>query len=214
MSKSRVDNLERQLAQQKRGADLPPVGPDRAQPASASKSDSTPHRFVVSAMPNIRKIIATFGLLFLGSFAFQKIWNSSSGGPVGHLGMLLGIVVAWSLAVRWLFMKKVVIRATAEGLTISRRPGDVFSLRDAELGQWRRTRGRGRYVGRALFLTSGPHRFVIGDMRNPRGDISTPRIASEVPIEGPQVEHRHLDAWTTSSAFDELLAIVGSARGG
>lgn len=75
------------------------------------------------------------------------------------------------------------------------------------------TRGRGSYVGRALFLTSGPHRFVIGDMKNPRGDINQPGTASEIPIEGPQVEHRHLSAWTTSSAFDELLAIVGSARG-
>jgi hypothetical protein len=63
-------------------------------------------------------------------------------------------------------------------------------------------------VGRALFLTSGADRFVLGDLKSPGN-------AGHVPLDGPQVEHGDLDAWTTdSSVFNELLAIVGPARGG
>src|ERR1700738_4624265 len=62
----RIAEVEGQLAEQNRGADLPPLGPDRAQPGSASNSDTAQRRFAVTAMPNIRKIYFTCGLLLVG----------------------------------------------------------------------------------------------------------------------------------------------------
>lgn len=68
---------------------------DRDEPeetGSAANSDPPQRRFVVFAVPSLGKIWSTFGLLFLGSVAFAKIWNSPYGGLLGHLGSLGGLV--------------------------------------------------------------------------------------------------------------------------
>ena len=203
----RIADLERQLGEQQRGADPLPVAPDRPEAGSTSDADPAGRRFKVSVMPKTWQRFATYGFLFLALAGFAKYFNTNHGGMAGHLVMLLGFAVVWGLVLQWLFAwRKVVIRVTTDGMTISKWPDDVFSFRDAELGQWRKTR-LGLYAGRALFLTSGPHRFVVGDMKNPGNP-------NEVPVQGPQVRHQDLDAYTTkSAAFDELLAIIGAARG-
>jgi hypothetical protein len=203
----RIADLERQLAEQKRGADRPPVASERPQAGSISNSDPARRRFVVSVMPKAWQRYSVIGLLFLALGVFVKFIKFFSTNHGAMVGMLVFFVI-FSLAGQWVFVgRKVVIRVTTDGLTVSKRPGDVFSFRDAELGQWRKTGGRFEYVGRALFLTSGPHRFVLA------GDIKNPGNPSQVPVEGPQVKAQDLDASTKSSAFDELLAIIGSAPG-
>jgi hypothetical protein len=204
----RIADLERQLGEQRRGPDLPPVAPDRPQAGSISNSDHAGRRFTVSVLPKtwqVYSIVALF-LLGFGGLGFGVLGSTDASPPTTMIMVMVGLGVIYTLGVLWLNSgRKVVICVTTDRLTINKRPGDVFSFRDAQLGQWRGGRP-GPYVGRALFLTSGPHRFVLGDFKNPGN-------ASQVPIEGPQVKHQDLDAWTKSSAFDELLAIVGSARG-
>jgi hypothetical protein len=195
----RIADLERQLGEQRRGADLPPGAPDRPQAG---------RRFKVAAMSKPWQLYSLVGLMFLGVGVIAA--EVSGGRP--SVPLIVSAVVFFlilSLAGQWAFGggRKVVICAMTDGLTISKRPGDVFSFRDAELGQWRKTGGRFEYVGRALFLTSGPHRFVLG------GDFKNPSNPSQVPVEGPQVKARDLDAWSKSKDFDELLAIVGAKRG-
>jgi hypothetical protein len=199
---------------QRRGAHPSPVAPDSPQARSVSNSDPARSRFKVSVMPKTWERYSTIGLLLLGIGVFPTFWAIGFFAKhiVAFFVMIFGYGIIWSLAIQWVFLwRKVVICVTTDGLTVSKRAGDVFAFRDAELGQWRKGGRRagpvpvGPYVGRALFLTSGPHRFVLGDMKNPGNP-------NHVSIEGPQVEHQDLDAWTTSSAFDELLAIVGSAR--
>jgi len=164
-------------------------------------------------MPNAKQRYSTYGLLLVVSSVYPISQEFAAGfdfltahGAVVFPVLLVGLAAMWGAALHRLWTKKVVLCVTTDGLTIDQRPDDVYPLRAAELGQWRKTRGRGgNCVGRALYLTSGPHRFVLGSQESGR--------ASDVPRDGPQVEVQHLDAWTSSSAFDELLAIVGSARG-
>ncbi len=191
-----ITDLERQLADTSGVAPLPAV-PDR--------------RFVARIIPDAKRQLITLGLLSAGAVVLlaggAALTLAAPTNPaLIPIAMLVGLVVLVALALlalRRLNAKKVVMCVTTDGLTIDQRPGDAFSFRDAELGQWRT---RGASAGRALYLTSGPHRFVLGE----RGS----RFGSELPIQGPQVNFRQLDAWTETSAFDELLAIVGSSRGG
>ena len=209
----RIAELERQLAEQKHGVVLPPVGPDRVQPGSASNSDPAQRRFVARIIPNVRQNYVTFGLLFAGGVVYlgggYALTLAAPTNPaLIPIVMLVGLVVLVVLGLRRLaYTKRVVICVTAEGLTIDQRPGDVFPFRDAELGQWRGLRqrqGGPELAGRALYLTRGPHRFVLG--------AADRRVASRVPLEGPQVRYGQLDAWTSPRLFDELLAIVGPHR--
>jgi uncharacterized membrane protein len=205
----RIADLERQLGEQRRGAELPPLAPHPPQAGPLSNSDPTGRRFVVRAVSKAWARYCVIGFMFLALGVFVKFFSTKFQSSSHGMVMLLVFCVIFSLVGRWVFVgRKVVIRVTTDGLTVSKRPGDVFSFRDAELGQCgsgRWTRG-GPHVGRALFLTSGPHRFVLADAGNVQS-------ASEVPIEGPQVTYRDIDAWTRSTAFDELLAIVGAKRG-
>jgi hypothetical protein len=195
---------------QRRGTNPRRVAADIPQSGSESNPDPAGRPFAVSVMPKGWQLFSAFGFMLLGVCVIARIPPTVFGGPGRRLVTILVFAVVCCLVIQLVLLgRKVVIRVTTDGLTISGRPGDVFSFRDAQLGQWRTTRGRfGPYVGRALFLTSGPHRFALGDMRNGRNH------ADQVPVEGPQVNHGDLDAWATkSSDFDELLTIVGSARG-
>jgi hypothetical protein len=201
---------------QRRGAHPPPVAHNPPQARSVSNPDPARRRFKVSVQPKAWERYLTIGLLLLGIGVFPMMM--AHGVLPKHAVLFFAVVIGYgiisSLAIQWVFIwRKLVICVTTEGLTVSKRTGEVFALRNAELGQWRKGGNRvgpvpvGPYVGRALFLTSGSDRFVLGDLKNPGN-------SQHVPTEGPQVDHQDLDAWTTeSSVFDELLAIVGSARG-
>jgi hypothetical protein len=200
----RIGDLERQLGEQPRDASPPPVASDRSGAGSIPNADLAGRRFVVGVQPKAwERYLTVAVMLAIGVFALASGGGWGLGGG-SHRAVVFGFALLVGPVFWWVFGgRKLVIRVTSDGLTISKRPGEVFPFRDAELGQWRKSANRvGPYVGRALFLTSGPQRFVLGDFKNP-GD------ARQVPVDGPQVEHRDLDAWTRSSAFDELLAIVG-----
>lgn len=176
-------------------------------------TDPAEHRFVATAIPSARQLYLTFALLIAVSSVYPISQHFTKGfeaitayGPLFSIAVLSGIAVLWFLALRRLFTKQVVLKITTDGLTMDNRPGEHYSLRDAELAQWRSAWGRGGYrAGRALCLMSGPHRFVLAD--------GASRPTREVPVMGSQVKARHLDAWMSTSAYDELLAIAASAKG-
>ncbi|OBI52096.1 hypothetical protein A5706_24085 [Mycobacterium sp. E796] len=111
--------------------------------------------------------------------------------------LFVALFVVGFLIYRQLMRKKVVISVAAGGLTVDQRPGDVFSFRDAELGQWRA--GKGARVGRAFVLGAGPQCFVLGEAGSP---------ASGIPVNGPQLDVQDLEAWIKPRSLDELLAVV------
>lgn len=208
----RIADLERQLAEQKRGVAPLPAESDHARPGSASNSDPAQRRFAARIIPNARQNLITWGLLSAGGVVLLvggatltlAAPTNPALIPIVMLVGLVALVALALLALRRLWANKVVICITAEGLTIDQRPGDVFPFRDAELGQWRGLRQRGpELAGRALCLTCGPHRFVLG--------AADRRVASQLPLEGPQVGWGHLDALMSPQHFDELLAILWAA---
>ncbi|OBF57460.1 hypothetical protein A5787_25090 [Mycobacterium sp. 852002-50816_SCH5313054-b] len=113
-----------------------------------------------------------------------------SGTAIIMLVPLVWLVYAW-----WRSRRSVLIGVTSDGLTVSQRPGDVFSLVEAELGPW-------VTMGVALHLRCGRHRFVLGARDR--------RISPATRLDAPPVAA--VDAWLSDSEFNELLAI-GGGRG-
>jgi hypothetical protein len=108
------------------------------------------------------------------------------------LGAAVVLVLVGSVAYfRWYSRRTILICVASDGLTVNRRPGDVFSFVDAQLGVWG--------MGTALHLRCGPHRFVLGGRDH--------RIANGTPLEAPPVDK--VDASLRASDFDELLTMVG-----
>jgi hypothetical protein len=113
-------------------------------------------------------------------------------GPVFVALLGFGGYVAWS------GMREVQIWVTGAGLTIGRRPGDVFSFLDAKLGPWA-DRG-GMPIGTALHLQSGSRQVVIGGRDY--------RPGSATPLEPPVADN--VDVWMSASDFEQLLTFVSS----
>jgi hypothetical protein len=111
---------------------------------------------------------------------------------------LFVVGIGWTAYLFWQTRRKYVITVTAAGLTVDRRPGDVYSLGDAQLGLW-------VDMGVALHLHSGRHRFVLGGKDR--------RISPTTPLDAPPAQF--IDAWLSAADFDELLLLGGrpAARG-
>jgi hypothetical protein len=101
----------------------------------------------------------------------------------------------------WYGMREIRICVTSDGLTVGRRPREVFSLLDAKLGPWA-VRG-GMPVGTALHLQSGPRQLVIGGRDY--------RLGTATPLEAPAVDT--VDAWISASEFEQLLTMVSRRSG-
>lgn len=195
----RIADLEHRLAEQERGAELPPASPDQA---------SVSRRFVALPPSLQSKFSGKRGsrLLLVAIYAIPVvvIVLEANHNSIGHwpviaflaVGML-GLLAAWW----WNSRRKIRISVTRDALTVSLRRGDVFSFRDAQLGPWGASGGY--TVGAALHLRSGPHRFVLGGRDH--------RIASGTRLEAPATPK--VDAWLWASDFDELLAMVGGRSG-
>jgi hypothetical protein len=155
---------------------------------------------------------AVFGGLYMG---VQSYIARDSGGSqfsaeifdkvirYGFVLLLLGGVGAYY---RWSKRRKILIGVTSDGLTVNKRPGDVFSLSDAKLGVWGVSGGM--TMGTALHLQCGPHRFVLGGRDH--------RIAAGTRLEAPDAGYGlpvDVDAWVSASDFDELLTVVGRRSG-
>jgi hypothetical protein len=161
-----------------------------------NEESAASHQFVASAPFLASKwtgrrgyIYLFWGLTALGALNFVV-------GPKLVLGAVVVLVVVGLVAYFWWYSRrKILVGVTSDGLTVNRRPGDVFSLVDAQLGVWG--------MGTALHLRCGPRRFVLGGRDH--------RIANGTRLEAPPVDK--VDAWLPAPDFDELLTVVGH-RGG
>jgi hypothetical protein len=208
----RIADLEHRLAEQKRGADLPPAGPPDA---AASR------RFVVSAAPPSTKqmmkytyvvmfgAMASLGAIYMALFLIGALLGAADTvmkvvSPVVFFAFLFLAMPAYTLFQRRVNRKKtVLVDVGSGGLTVSSRPGDVFSFGEAQLGKWTLAGYDGTTKGTALHLRSGRHRFVVGGQDH--------RVAAETPLDAPPVDS--VDATMWASEFDELLTMVGRPRG-
>jgi hypothetical protein len=114
------------------------------------------------------------------------------------LVFFVGAWVIGGVALLWYLRRRLVIHVASDALTVDKRPGDVFSFGDAQLGPWTHPGNSGKTKGTVIHLWSGPHCFVLGgrDRRNAPGTrFDAPPVGS-------------VDAWTTSPLFDDLLTMV------
>ena len=119
---------------------------------------------------------------------------------VGGFGFLVLVVVGMLAYYRRHSQQKIFIAVTGDGLTVSKRPGDVFAFSDMTLGPWGWGAGT---MGAALHLRCGRDRFVLGG-RDHRVGSGTP--LDEAPVPG-------VDAWLSAAEFDQLLTMVGRRTG-
>jgi hypothetical protein len=211
----RIADLERQLAEQKRGADLPPAGPDHAQPHSGSAPDLAQRRLLARTRPNDEQIrifhvgfcAALFALIaVIAALAYARVVVLPAWPPI--LFVFWAIVFVPFLYFISVFLarrrwaRQIVICATSDGLTVNQWPGEVFSFSDASLGAWdeKASGGMGSSVtvGTALLLQCGSHRFVLGGEDH--------RVTPGTRLDTPPT--RSVDATMSASDFEELLTIA------
>lgn len=100
---------------------------------------------------------------------------------------------------------KIVLSVANGGLTVSTRPGEVYSFSTAKLGTWGQTGGM--TMGTALHLQCGPRRFVLGgrDRRPPTGTrLEAPDVGYGLEVD--------IDAQLPAAEFEEVLTLVGGPR--
>ncbi len=139
-------------------------------------------------------------LMVVGTMRDVQVRLPHIGAAAGYglLAAMFVVGIGWSAYLFWRTRRKYVIGVTGDGLTVDRRPGDVYSLGDAQLGPW-------VYRGVALHLQCGRHRLVLGGRDR--------RIGPTTPLDAPPAQF--IDAWLPASDFDELLSLGGrsAARG-
>ena len=145
---------------------------------------------------------AYMALFLVGAIVgLETVWQV--GGAVVFFGFLLGAMPAFGAFRRRMNREKtVLVDVGSGGLTVSTKPGDVFSLGDAQLGRWNIEGYGGVTKGTALHLRSGRGRFVLGGRDH--------RVANETRLDAPSVDS--VDATMSASEFDELLTMVGGPR--
>ena len=212
-AEKRIAELERQLAAQKRGADLPPAGPDHAAASG---------RFVAFPAPPGTKQMYKFIYGSIGAYTALMFVLSIAGmtlgrnfGPIGYI--LPGVFAFGILVIGGIFLflrfprffgradrrKQILLCVTSDGLTVDQRPGDVFSFADAQLGVWIPAGLVNLTMGAALHLHRGNHRFVVGGRDH--------RVANGTRLDAPPTGS--VDAWMWTSDFAGLLAMVGRQSG-
>ena len=119
------------------------------------------------------------------------------------VALLFAGVDAWYW---WSRREKIIISVTSDGLTVNKRPGDVYSFSGAKLGTWGQTGGA--TMGTALHLQCGQHRFILGGRDR--------RVASGTRLEAPDAGYGlpvDVDAWLSAADFEEILTMVGRRSG-
>lgn len=171
---------------------------------------SASHRFEAHPQPLGLKTALKFslsGLLLMGAVLVAMLTLPQ----YLHAEVLVFMLGSWGLGGAmiafwwWHGRQKFLVCVTSGGLTINRRPGEVYSFSEAKLGPWNmklpwRFGGKTMTLGEALDL-QGSRRFVLG------GRVDRPGI--ERRYDAPAVGR--VDAWMSGQDFDELLAIVGRA---
>jgi len=152
---------------------------------------------------------AVLGGLFLGVQSLSEDsaeWMQRFAGYGFQLllvAALLGGVGAWLWRSR---RQTIVLSVTSDGLTVSTRPGDVYSFSDAKLGTWGVTGGA--TMGTALHLHSGQRRFILGGRDR--------RVAAGTRLDAPDAGYglpMDVDAMVSASDFEEILTVVGRRTG-
>ncbi len=152
---------------------------------------------------------AVLGGLFLGMQSLAAGGSEWAELFSGRGFQLLGLVVLFGGVAGWYFWsrrEKIIVSVTGDGLTVNKRPGDVYSISDAKLGTWGQTGGA--TMGTALHLQSGQHRFILGGRDR--------RVASGTRLEAPDVGYGlevDVDAWLSATDFEEILTLVGPRSG-
>ena len=189
---------------------------DQGDPHDAAAS----RRFVVSAAPpSTRQMMkytylimfggmASLGAIYMALFLVLALLGAEDvmgiACAVVFFAFLLLAMPAYAMFQRRLNRdKQVLVDVGSGGLTVSTKPGDVFSFGDTQLGNWTLAGYGGTTKGTALHLRSGPHRFVLGGRDH--------RVATDTPLDAAPVDT--VDATMSAPEFDELLTIVGRPRG-
>lgn len=125
----------------------------------------------------------TYLLMVVGIFAFSAVLGGvylglqgyaarESGGSravaeitdvvvrYGFLAVLFAGVGGWYWWSQRSGRRQILLDVTSDSLTVSKRPGDVYPLRDAKLGVWGISGGM--TMGTTLHMHCGPRRFVLG----------------------------------------------------
>jgi hypothetical protein len=113
--------------------------------------------------------------------------------------ILVLLLVGYGAYYWWHKSRRFVVRVTSNGLTVNKRPGDVFPFSDMQLGPW----AYGMSEGTALHLHRGRDRFVLGGRDH--------RVPTGTRLDAPPVPG--VDAWLWAKDFDELLTLVGRPSG-
>lgn len=193
----RIAELERQLAARKRVPDPPP----------ASDHTAGSRRFVVTT-PRMQTwlliciygfwagLVAVFALMFAVPSALALGW-------VALIVLAIGLTLFGVLGFRrWGWSKKITICVTSDRLTVDKKPGEVFSFKDAKLGLF--TDGQDMMMsGTALHLQSGTHRLVLGGRDH--------RLGTTTPLQAPPTGR--VDGWLPAADFDEVLTMVARRSG-
>jgi hypothetical protein len=149
------------------------------------------------------------GGLFLGVQSLSEgraEWMELFGGrgfQLVLLVLLFGGVYGWYW---WPRRKKIVVSVTTDGLTVTTRPGEVYSFSDAKLGTWGVSGGA--TMGTALHLQCCQRRFILGGRDR--------RVASGTRLEAPDAGYGQpvdVDAWVSASDFEEILTMVSRRSG-
>jgi DNA-binding beta-propeller fold protein YncE len=195
----RIADLEHHLAEQRRGADLPATSRSfvaSAAPLTTKQMMKYTHLFSTAAIALIGALEAA--VVLVGAIVDSHIFMQVGGAVVFFSFLLLAMPAYGAFQRRLNREKKVPLRVASDGLTADTRPGDVFSLSDAQLGRWTPEGYRGMTKGTALHLRCGEHRFILGGRDH--------QVATETSLEAPPVDS--IDAWMWAAEFDELLDIV------
>ena len=142
------------------------------------------------------------GGLYLGMQSLGAEWMQYFDGRAFQLvlvALLFGGVYGWYW---WSRRRKITVFVTNDDLSVSTRPGDVYSFSGAKLGTWGVTGGA--TMGTALHLQCGPRRFILGGRDR--------RMAAGTRLDAPDVGYGlevDVDAWLSASDFEEILTVVG-----
>jgi hypothetical protein len=175
--------------------------------------DHEKHRFVARALTAKHSVglllpvnlaaVALIAVIAILAWKFPDVMEE--GWPVPVIAVLiLGLGAATIPVTNRARKKELLICVTPDGVTVDKRPNDVFSFGDIQLGKWTR---RGAPATVALHLRSGGRRFVVG-----RSDLSAGRLTPELLPVAPPVGWAQPDAVMSLPDFDELAALIVRRR--
>ena len=158
----------------------PPASPHQARRFAASAAPPSTKQMMKYTYLLMFGGMASLGAIYMALFMLGALLGAEDvmkiGGAVVFFAFLLLAMPAFAMFQRRMNREKaVLVDVGRDGLTVSSRPGDVFSFGDAQLGKWTLAGYGGTTKGTALHLRSGRHRFVLGGRDH--------RVGTETPLD-------------------------------